>query len=113
MLMVIHQAMKKHPILGEEPIDSWIARYEKGHKDPLNRVCHTFGIPLIALSLVLLVFSPLLPGRWRLPAGIFTAGWALQFIGHGFEGKRPEFLHDWRFLFVGLRWWLAKMKGSN
>jgi hypothetical protein len=20
-------------------------------------------------------------------------------------------LHDWRFLFVGLRWWIAKMRG--
>jgi hypothetical protein len=27
------------------------------------------------------------------------------------EGKPPEFLHDWRFLFVGLRWWLAKLAG--
>jgi hypothetical protein len=26
-------------------------------------------------------------------------------------GKRLEFFHDWRFLFVGLRWWLAKIRG--
>ncbi len=32
-------------------------------------------------------------------------------FGHAFEGKPPEFMHDWRFLFVGLRWWLAKMRG--
>jgi hypothetical protein len=31
--------------------------------------------------------------------------------GHGFEGKPPEFLKDWRFLFVGLRWWVAKLRG--
>jgi hypothetical protein len=31
--------------------------------------------------------------------------------GHAFEGKPPEFLHDWRFLFVGLRWWVAKIRG--
>ena len=36
---------------------------------------------------------------------------ASQFLGHAFEGKRPEFFHDWRFLFVGLRWWVAKMRG--
>ncbi len=29
----------------------------------------------------------------------------------GFEGKPPEFLKDWRFLFVGLRWWIAKLRG--
>ena len=41
----------------------------------------------------------------------FLVGWALQFIGHAFEGKQPEFFHDWRFLFVGVRWWWAKMRG--
>jgi uncharacterized membrane protein YGL010W len=42
---------------------------------------------------------------------LFVVGWAFQFIGHGFEGKPPEFLRDWRFLFVGLRWWYAKIRG--
>jgi len=36
---------------------------------------------------------------------------AVQFIGHAFEGKPPEFLKDWRFLFVGLRRWFAKIRG--
>jgi uncharacterized membrane protein YGL010W len=34
-----------------------------------------------------------------------------QFVGHAFEGKPPEFFHDWRFLLVGARWWMAKMRG--
>jgi len=38
--------------------------------------------------------------------------WALQFIGHYFEGEPPEFFKDWRFLFVGLRWWMAKIRGK-
>jgi uncharacterized membrane protein YGL010W len=42
---------------------------------------------------------------------LFGAGWGLQFVGHAVEGKRPEFLNDPRFLFVGLRWWTAKMRG--
>jgi len=42
---------------------------------------------------------------------MFVLGWILQFVGHAVEGKPPEFLHDWRFLFVGLRWWVAKMRG--
>jgi len=41
----------------------------------------------------------------------FLLGWALQFIGHAFEHKEPEFFHDWRFLFVGVRWWWAKIHG--
>ena len=44
--------------------------------------------------------------------GLFVVGWVFQFIGHAFEGKPPEFLKDWRFLFVGLRWWFAKMAGK-
>ena len=42
---------------------------------------------------------------------LFAVGWTLQFIGHAFEQKMPEFFHDWRFLFVGLRWWVAKIRG--
>ena len=25
--------------------------------------------------------------------------------------ETPEFFKDWRFLFVGLRWWVAKLHG--
>jgi hypothetical protein len=32
-------------------------------------------------------------------------------VAPAFEGKPPEFFHDWRFLFVGLRWWMAKVRG--
>jgi hypothetical protein len=34
----------------------------------------------------------------------------LQLIGHAYEGKPPEFVKDWRFLFVGVRWWLWKLR---
>lgn len=53
--------------LGGRPMEEWVARYATSHQHPINRLCHTLGIPL-------------------------------------------EFLHDWRFLFVGLRWWIAKMR---
>jgi uncharacterized membrane protein YGL010W len=49
---------------------------------------------------------------WILAVGLFVVGWIFQFVGHAFEGKPPEFFQDWRFLFVGLRWWLAKMTGK-
>jgi len=60
------------------------------------------------------LLTPLLlirAGWWKWLAALFAGGWALQFIGHAFEGKPPEFLKDWRFLFVGLRWWFAKIRG--
>jgi uncharacterized membrane protein YGL010W len=95
---------------GRSP-EEWIAQYGRSHCHPVNRTCHTIGIPLIVVSLPLFLLAPVLPGGWRLPLALFVAGWALQFVGHAFEGKRPEFFSDWRFLLVGLRWWVAKMRG--
>jgi uncharacterized membrane protein YGL010W len=91
--------------------DDWIAQYAQSHRHPVNRFCHTIGIPLIALSLPLFVAAIFVSGLWPLPACLFAAGWLFQFVGHAFEGKPPEFFKDWRFLFVGLRWWFAKMAG--
>ncbi|MCI0389191.1 MAG: DUF962 domain-containing protein [Acidobacteria bacterium] len=98
-------------MLGGKTWDEWITQYSKSHQHPVNRFCHTVGIPLIAISLPLFVATIFAQGLWAVPAPMFVAGWALQFIGHWFEGKPPEFFSDWRFLFVGLRWWLAKMAG--
>jgi len=49
---------------------------------------------------------------WLYALALFLGGWIFQFIGHAFEGKPPEFFHDWRFLFVGVRWWWAKIHGK-
>ncbi len=49
---------------------------------------------------------------WVYALVLFLLGWTLQFIGHAFERKEPEFFHDWRFLFVGVRWWWAKIHGK-
>lgn len=99
-------------MLGNRTWEEWIARYARSHEHPLNRACHTIGIPLIALSLPLFVVVALFArGWWMVPAALFVVGWVFQFIGHAVEGKPPEFFHDWRFLLVGLRWWLAKIRG--
>jgi uncharacterized membrane protein YGL010W len=93
--------------------DDWVARYEQSHQHPLNRRCHRFGIPLVASSVLLVVPALIVPSLGWLAAGAFILGWAFQFIGHAYEGKPPEFLHDWRFLFVGLRWWLRDRFGHT
>ena len=97
--------------LGGRSWDDWIARYGRSHEHPVNRLCHTIGIPLIVLSLPLVLAALVVPGLWRLALALFVIGWVFQFVGHAFEGKPPEFFHDWRFLFVGLRWWIAKIRG--
>ncbi|HJQ71280.1 MAG TPA: DUF962 domain-containing protein [Blastocatellia bacterium] len=91
--------------------DEWIRQYGESHQHPVNRFCHTVGIPLIAASVPLLVLGFVWKGFWLLAAAMFVVGWVFQFVGHWFEGKPPEFFRDWRFLFVGLRWWFAKMSG--
>jgi uncharacterized membrane protein YGL010W len=67
---------------------------------------------MIALALPLFVVAYFVQGFWMVPAALFVIGWVFQFVGHGFEGKPPEFLKDPRFLFVGLRWWFAKIRGK-
>jgi uncharacterized membrane protein YGL010W len=98
-------------MLGGKSWDEWISQYAKSHQHPINRLCHTVGIPLIAASVPLLVAAFFVTGFWLVPIGMFVLGWLLQFLGHWFEGKPPEFFQDWRFLFVGLRWWFAKISG--
>lgn len=97
--------------LGGRSWDEWIAQYATSHQHPVNRLCHTIGIPLIVASLVLFLAAIWVAGLWKLALGLFVAGWVFQFLGHAFEGKPPEFFSDWRFLFVGLRWWIAKLQG--
>src|SRR6516164_4607169 len=95
----------------EQPRRDWIAQYSSSHQHPVNRTLHTFGIPMIAISIPLFVYA-LIAGRmlW-LPIALFVIGWIFQFVGHYYEKKPPEFFSDPRFLFVGLRWWLAKIRG--
>jgi len=97
--------------LGNRPMEEWVARYAESHQHPFNRFCHTLGIPLIVVSIVILLLSIWIAGLWKLGVTLFVIGWGFQFLGHAVEGKPPEFMKDWRFLFVGLRWWVAKIRG--
>ena len=98
-------------VMGKESWDEWIAQYAASHQHPVNRACHTVGIPMIAVSLLMAPIAIWRPEWWWAAAALFVLGWLFQFVGHAFERKPPEFFTDWRFLFVGLRWWFAKMAG--
>lgn len=86
-----------------------VSQYEKSHQHPVNRQCHLVGIPLIALAIPLVMVIPFIPDFWPVPLIMFITGWIFQFAGHWFEGKSPEFFHDWRYLLVGLCWWITKI----
>lgn len=99
--------------MGGRTWDEWIEEYSESHQHPMNRLMHTFGIPMILLSLLLVIPSFFVAGLWRIALLLFVAGWILQFIGHYFEGKPPEFFRDSRFLLVGMRWWVKKTFGAS
>jgi uncharacterized membrane protein YGL010W len=99
-------------MLGNRTNEQWISQYSSSHQNRVNRACHTLGIPTIVLSVLLFLGSIFVHRLWPYALGLFLLGWILQFIGHAFEGKAPEFFHDWRFLFVGVRWWWAKIQGK-
>ena len=98
-------------MMGGRSWDEWVEEYSESHQHPINKLTHQFGIPMIGLSLLLIIPSFFVGGMWRIALGLFVAGWILQFVGHYFEGKPPEFMKDYRFLFVGMRWWMKKTLG--
>jgi uncharacterized membrane protein YGL010W len=99
-------------MLGNRTSEQWIAQYSTSHQHPVNRLCHTLGIPLILLSVAVAAAGFFSHRLWFYAAALFVIGWIFQFVGHAFEGKPPEFFSDWRFLFVGVRWWWAKINGK-
>ena len=36
--------------LGGRPMADWIAEYAQSHRHPVNRACHTVGIPTVTLA---------------------------------------------------------------
>jgi uncharacterized membrane protein YGL010W len=99
-------------MLGNRSSEQWIAQYAASHQHPVNRACHTLGIPTILVAVPLFVAGIFFHRLLLYAAALFVLGWIFQFIGHAFEGKPPEFFQDWRFLFVGVRWWWAKIQGK-
>jgi hypothetical protein len=71
-----------------------------------------FGIPAVVLAIVLWLAAPFVPGAWLWALILTLIGIALQLIGHRFEGKPPSASSDWRFLIIGLRWWINFIRGK-
>ncbi len=61
---------RSHFLFRDVPMNAWVDRYEKSHQNPMNRVFHTFGIPMIAVSIPLFLIAPLVRGFWKIPIPI-------------------------------------------
>ena len=78
----------------------------------MNRFCHTLGIPLIALSVLLGVIAIFVSGLWAVALTLFVLGWVFQFVGHYvYEKKSPAFARNLVHLLVGPLWILARVIG--
>ncbi len=88
--------------------------YRKTHENDANRTLHVIGIPLIVGgSAGLLLFNPYRP-LWFLSATSFSAGWVLNFIGHGlFEKKAPAFADDPLAFVAGPVWEVTHLLGKR
>ena len=51
------------------------------------------------------------PGLFKLALGVFVVAWIAQFVGHSklYEGKKPSFFTDLKYLLIGPAWVLAKL----
>jgi uncharacterized membrane protein YGL010W len=85
--------------------------YAEDHQHPINKMTHMVGIPLIVASL------PVIPVAPPVGLGMFGVGWALQFTGHFFEGKKPSFTKDLKYLAIGPVWvaveWIELATGKR
>jgi uncharacterized membrane protein YGL010W len=82
--------------------NEFFSNYKAKHQHPLNRLTHSFGIPMIVISL------PIFFLNWRWALTLFTAGWILQFVGHAVEGNQPAFFRNPVYLLVGPIWLLSR-----
>lgn len=88
--------------------------YDESHQDPTNRALHIVGIPMIAAGTAGLLLarpvSPITAPIWWGSLGVFTTGWALNFVGHGwFEKNAPAFADDPLSFVVGPVWDLKQI----
>ncbi len=61
------------------------------------------AVLLAVVGLIVLSFIAMFV-TWPVAVAAFVAGWILQFVGHGYEGKSPAFLTNLLHLLVGPLW---------
>ena len=88
-------------MLGNRTSEEWIAEYASSHTHPVNRACHTVGIPMIALAVLLAIAGFAAHALWAWAIALFVVGWVFQFVGHWYEGRKPAFVDDFVGLLVG------------
>ena len=98
-------------MLGGRPREELMAAYIADHQNPTNKMLHLIGIPALVIAVLLWLLAAYVSGVWIFAAILTVAGITLQLVGHRFEGKPPSAHSDWRFLIIGLMWWMRLVAG--
>lgn len=75
------------------------------------RLSAVFLLSMALWSAAMLGLLNVLDARQVLPlsVGLFVGGWIAQFVGHRIEGKKPSFLEDIQYLWVGPLFVLSRL----
>jgi hypothetical protein len=107
---------ENHPQVGPGLQARWnesIRFYDKTHQHDMNRKLHRIGIPMIVGGAAGLLLSRPLRPLWGMSALAFTAGWALNFVGHAIEKSAPAFADDPLSFLAGPVWDWQQMTGKR
>lgn len=81
------------------------------------RASHAIGFGMLAVFVAMAWLTRWLhdtlgtTGLLQLSVGVFVVAWIAQFVGHSklYEGKKPSFLTDLKYLLIGPAWVLSKL----
>lgn len=76
------------------------------------RLSGVFLVSMAVISMVLLAGLHALDAQgvlFKTSAALFVGAWIFQFIGHKIEGKKPSFLEDIQYLWIGPLFVLSKL----
>ena len=74
------------------------------------RLSMAFFITMMVGSLLMLALIQRIgPSLLPLCVTVFVGAWVMQFIGHKLEGKKPSFMEDIQYLWVGPLFVLSKL----
>jgi len=79
------------------------------------RLSTVFLVTMMGITLLMLLAIAALNAKGvLLPVciAVFVVAWVFQFIGHRIEGKKPSFLEDVQYLWVGPLFVLSKLFGK-
>ena len=93
-----------------KPMTEWVSEYAAGHQHAINRLMHTWGIPMIAISIPMFGLCFVEPQIFWLAATLFIIGGYYSLSATGLKERHPSFLRTGAFCLSGYVGGLRKSK---